>query len=203
MNPRNEEKKLMIYKFINDYISEKGFCPSTAEISAAVGCAKSTVSKFTTRLEEEGKLQRKGRNKLSTDTSPMPSYRMPIIGTVSCGKPILAIEDIIGTIPIDRDALGGGEFFGLVADGKSMINAGIEPGDIVYVRKQTTADNGEIAVVIFEDDCGDGERATLKRFFKDDENQQFILHPENDEMEDIIVRQVRVVGVAKKVLKNL
>ena len=63
MNPKNEEKKLRIYKFINDYVSERGYSPSTSEIAEAVGCAKSTVSKFTVRLSEEGKLQRVGRNR--------------------------------------------------------------------------------------------------------------------------------------------
>lgn len=203
MNPRNEEKKQQIYEFINEYIAEKGYSPSTAEISEAVGCAKSTVSKFTARLAEEGKLKRAGSNKIITDTYKAPTYRMPVVGTVSCGKPTLAVEDIVDSIPVDTDALGGGEFFGLIADGDSMIDVGIEPGDVVYVRRQSTADDGEIAVVMLEDEFGDGPRATLKRFFRDNVNKSYILHPENSKMKDIIVTNVRVIGVAKRVLKTL
>jgi repressor LexA len=84
-----------------------------------------------------------------------------------------------------------------------MINVGIFEGDTVYVRKQDTADNGDIVVAMVEDELSDGWRATLKRFYRDEKNHRFILHPENDELDDIILSEIHIVGVAIRVLKNL
>ena len=118
-------------------------------------------------------------------------------------KKYYTIEDIEGYLPIDENELGGGEFFGLVADGDSMINAGISSGDVVYIRRQSTADSGDIAVVIVTDEASGEDTATLKRFYKDDENHRYILHPENESLADMIIDDLRIIGVAVKVLKNL
>ena len=113
------------------------------------------------------------------------------------------IEDVEEYIPIDVSLLGYGEYFGLIARGDSMIDAGIHDGDTVYIRKQNSAMDGEIVVAMVEDDFDDGWSATLKRFYRDLKNNRYILHPENSRLEDIIVDQVHVVGVAVRVLKNL
>ena len=133
-----------------------------------------------------------------------PKAGMPIIGTVACGKPKLADEDVEGYITVDEDIMGGyGEYFALVADGDSMINVGIESGDIVYIEKTDYAENGSIVVALIEDNETSETRATLKRFFRDEENKCYILRPENDALSDIIVSEVKILGVAKRVLKRL
>ncbi len=203
MNPKNDKAKQQIYDFINEFINDNGVCPSYDEIAKSMGMAKSTVSKFVNRLADEGLIERLGRGRMVTKQNMFADYKMPIIGTVACGKPILAVEDIIGYMPIDKASLGEGEYFGLVAEGNSMIKIGVSDGDVVFVRRQQTADDGEIVVALIEDEQTDGERATLKRFFRDRANKRFILHPENDSMDDITVNNLRIIGVAKKVLKNL
>ena len=201
MNPKNEEMKIKIYNFIKMSIEKEGYSPSYDEIARALSCAKSTVFKFVSRLVEEGHLQRRGRT--LAIAGELSVYRMPIIGAVACGKPRLALEDVCGYIPIDRSEIGNAEYFGLVAEGDSMINIGVEDGDIVFVEPRETADDGEIVVALIPDEQTDNERATLKRFFRDPERGGFILHPENDRLPDIFTRDLRILGVAKKLLKRL
>ena len=169
--------------------------------------AKSTVSKYINRLIDDGLIEKYGRYQTVINDSNSvlpPNYvMMPVVGSISCGQPILAIEDVEEYIPIDVSLLGYGEYFGLIARGDSMIDAGIYDGDTVYVRKQNTAFDGEIVVAMVEDECSDGWNATLKRFYRDVKNGRYILHPENSKLSDIVVDKVHVVGVAVRVLKNL
>ena len=192
-----------VYRFVSDSISRNGVCPTTLEIGRGLGMAKSTVSKYMTRLAEEGLIEKHGRyQRLLTDSRSCYTG-MPVLGRIACGEPILAIENAEGYLPIDSAALGGGEFFGLIAEGDSMIDAGISHGDTVYVRRQTVADEGDIVVAMVEDEAGDGWRATLKRFYRDKDRRKFILHPENPQYRDIILDRVYIVGVAVRVLKRL
>lgn len=182
---KNNERKEEIYHFINNFIKEYGVCPSYNEIAASVKCAKSTLFKYMKRLEEEGLIERYGRNQIVTVENSNAIDRIPVIGSIACGKPKLAYEDIQGYLPIDVEWLGSGEYFGLVASGDSMINIGIKSGDIVIVRKQTTAENGQVVVaMVYDEDSGD-MNATLKRLYK--EKRGYRLHPENDYMSDIYV----------------
>ena len=201
MNKRNEDGKIKVYEYIIGCLESNGRSPTTLEISRATGMAASTVSKFVNRLIDEGMLEKVGRYQLSAAIG-YHSRRMPVIGSIACGKPRLAVEDIIGYIPLDS-YIGEGEYFGLVAQGSSMINVGISDGDVVYVKKQSTADDGDIVVALIEDGESDFYEATLKRFFRDEKNGRYILHPENDFMDDIIVNDVRILGVAVRVLKDL
>jgi len=202
MRPRNEEAKEQIYAFVNEYIKEFGVSPSTQEIADHVKTTKSCVSKYVNRLIEEGRMERCGRYQIVTVQNRFSPYQMPVIGAVSCGKPRLAFEDIKGYIPLDA-SLSAGEYFGLIADGSSMIDVGIHSGDIVFVRRQETADDGDIVVAMIEDDDTDEPVATLKRFFRDPENQRYILHPENKALKDIIVNRVRILGKAVRIYKNI
>lgn len=207
MRPRNEERKMDVYHYVNDFMKERGVCPTTQQIGDTLGMAKSTVSKYMNRLIDDGLIEKYGRYQtIINDTEaklPENYVMMPVVGSIACGQPILAIEDVEEYIPIDVSLLGYGEYFGLVARGDSMIDAGIHDGDTVYVRKQNTAFDGEIVVAMVEDECGDGWSATLKRFYRDVKNSRYILHPENSRLDDIIVDKVHVVGVAVRVLKNL
>ena len=202
MSQRNEQRKDEVLSYIKKYMKENGVSPTTSEISGALKMAKSTVSKYVSRLIDEGYAERNGRYRLQTQERSFVPYMMPVIGRVSCGKPRLAEEDIRGYIPLD-ESMARGEYFGLVAEGDSMIDVGIHDGDIVYVRRQETCDDGDIVVAMIDDEYTDGAEATLKRFYRDFENKRYILHPENTEMEDIIVDNVRILGVALKVLKFL
>lgn len=206
MRPKNDERKMEVYKFVNDFMKERGVCPTTQEIGDTLGMAKSTVSKYMNRLMEDGLIEKYGRYQtvLSDAALLPPDYvMMPVVGAISCGQPILAIEEVEEYIPINVGMLGYGDYFGLIARGDSMIDAGINDGDTVYVRKQNTAIDGEIVVAMVEDEFSDGWSATLKRFYRDIKNSRYILHPENSRLEDIIVDKVHVVGVAVRVLKNL
>ena len=203
MRPKNDERKMEIYEYVSSYIKKQGVCPTTQMISDRFGMSKSTVSKYMNRLKEEGKIEKHGRYQTRTAEPIFAFSRMPVVGRVACGKPILAIEDIEGYLPIDETSLGAGEYFGLIADGDSMILAGISDGDIVYIRRQSTAENGDIVVAMLKDDLSGEERATLKRFFRDDRKRCFVLHPENERLSDIVVDEVRIVGKAVRVLKSL
>ena len=201
MNPKNDKMKTRVYNYIKNTIEEQGYSPSFDEIAEALSCAKSTAHKFALRLIEEGYLERRGKG-LYIAGDPMV-YRMPVIGVVACGKPSIALEDITRYIPIDRSNLRGGEYFGLIAEGESMIKVGVCPGDIVFVEKSDTANDGDIVVAMIRDEVTGDERATLKRFYRDTKNNRFILHPENDTMTDIVTPALRIVGIARKVLKSL
>ncbi len=203
MRTKNDKRKMEVYAFVTSFMNERGVCPTTREIGDALGMAKSTVSKYMSRLTEDGLVEKYGR--YQTITADKHSYaRMPVVGEIACGEPILAIEEVEGYLPIDEGALGPGEYFGLIASGDSMINAGISDGDTVYVRKQSVPDrDGDIVVAMIPDESTDGYRATLKRFYRDEKNNRYILHPENDALDDIILPEVHVVGVAVRVLKNL
>ena len=201
MQKKNDERKLEIYNFINDFIKEYGVCPSYDEIASSIGCAKSTLFKYMKRLEEEGYIERYGRNQVVTVENSNSIDRVPVIGSVACGKPKLAIEDVQGYLPINIDWLGRGEYFGLVADGDSMINIGINDGDIVIVRKQSTAENGQVVVALIPDEYGGEMTATLKRFYK--ERGRYRLQPENDSMKDIYVDKLEILGIAVKNISDV
>ena len=206
MRPKNDERKMEVYRFVTDFMKDRGVCPTTQEIGDTLGMAKSTVSKYMNRLIEDGLIEKYGRYQtvLSEQTLLPEGYvMMPVVGSVACGQPILAIEEVEEYIPINVGMLGYGDYFGLIARGDSMIDAGINDGDTVYVRKQNTAIDGEIVVAMVEDEFTDGWSATLKRFYRDMKHSRYILHPENPRLEDIIVDKVHVVGVAVRVLKNL
>ena len=203
MRPKNNERKMEVYHFMTNHMKEHGVYPTVQEIGNKLGMAKSIASKYRNRLIEDGLIEKLGRYQIKAAGNRSCSS-MPVVGRIACGEPILAIEEIEGYLPIDEGTLGPGEYFGLIADGDSMINAGICEGDTVYVRKQDVPDHdGDIVVAMIPDELTDGYRATLKRFYRDEKNNRYILHPENDALDDIILSKVYVVGVAVRVLKNL
>ena len=202
MRSKNTERKMEVYNFMMKYMNEYGVYPTVQEIGNELGMAKSIASKYRTRLVEDGLIEKLGRYQIKSAAN-IACSRMPVVGRIACGEPILAAKYIESYIPIDERSLGPGDYFGLIAEGDSMINAGICAGDTVYIRQQSTAEDGEIVVAIVQDDLTDGYYATLKRFYRDEKNNRYILRPENDTLEDIIVRNVEIQGVAVRVLKNL
>ena len=204
MRPKNEETKMQIYEYINEYFKINRVSPTVREIASGVNCGVATAYKFLCRLQEEGYIDMAGKRRITSSVNNWVMDYAPILGMIACGKPHPAIEDIQGYLPINTEYLGKGEYFALIATGDSMINVGIDDGDIVLVRKQSSCDDGQIAVVLTEINECDGEcSATLKRLYHDDKRQLIRLHPENDCMEDFYVKEAEVLGVAVKVIKNL
>jgi repressor LexA len=184
--------------FIKEQVEEKGYPPSVREIALAVGLASSsTVHGHLSRLEENGYIRRYPTKPRAieildiTGESDIPREKAryaPLIGKVTAGLPITAVENIEEFLPIpDHTSNPDDNIFVLVIEGESMIEAGILDGDMVIVRQQNTAQNNDIVVAMTEDD-----EATVKRFFKD--KNQIRLEPENATMEALIYDNVTILG---------
>ncbi|MGM7681819.1 transcriptional repressor LexA [Cytobacillus sp. Hm23] len=187
-----------ILDFIKQEVQSKGYPPSVREIGEAVGLASSsTVHGHLSRLESKGLIRRdptKPRAIEILDLNPadvIPKnnvMNVPIIGKVTAGQPITAIENVEEYFPLPDKLVSPDEnVFMLEVMGDSMIEAGILDGDHVIVRQQQTASNGDIVVAMTEDD-----EATVKRFFK--EKDYIRLQPENSTLEPIILRNVAILG---------
>lgn len=168
---------------------QQGDSPSVREICSATGVSSTaTVHSNLKALEERGLIERprSGINRGIRLAGEEASAVVPIVGTVTAGIPILAVEDIEGYIPVSENIRRGRELFALRVMGESMINAGIMDNDIVVVYRTPTAENGEIVVAMIDDE------ATVKRFYKEDGH--FRLQPENPIFEPIIVPECSILG---------
>lgn len=185
--------QLKILECIKEYIGANGYPPSVRDICAAAGLASPSTAQFhLNALEREGYIVRDGgRNRSIRLTEPTPSG-VPIIGTVAAGSPILAVEDALGYIPYEPS--GSGEFFALKIKGDSMVNAGILDGDMVVVRRQAAADEGEIVIAMIE-----GE-ATCKRLSR--ENGRVWLLPENPAYSPIDGSNAVLLGRVSAVIRK-
>jgi repressor LexA len=196
-------KQLEILEFIKSELYVKGYPPSVREICEAVNLkSTSTVHGHLERLEKKGYIRRdptKPRAIEVLDNSPLSLARelieVPIVGKVTAGQPILAVENIEDTFPLPADFLSGDKHFILVVRGESMIEAGILDGDYVVVKQQNHAYNGDIVVALIEDE------ATVKTFYK--EKDHIRLQPENPFMEPIIVDNVAILGKVIGVFRRL
>ncbi len=185
-----------IYDYIVTCIHEQGYPPSVREIGQAVGLkSPSTVHFHLKNLEEAGMIEKgagKGRAITLTE-QPVPENRVPIVGNVAAGSPILAEECIEDYLTFDTGGRAG-EYFGLRVRGQSMINAGILPGDLVVVHRQQTALNGEIVVALL------GEEATVKRLSR--EKGKIWLLPENDDYQPIDGSEAVLLGKVAAVVRQ-
>ncbi len=188
-------RQKQILEFIKRQSRERGYPPSVREIGESVGLSSSsTVHGHLTRLEEKGYIHRdpskpRAIEVLDDDGRAIQRHRLvsvPLIGRVTAGEPILAVQNIEDYIPLPRDLAGGEGTFLLSVRGDSMIGAGIHDGDLVIVRPQPSADNGDIVVAMLE------EEATVKRYFR--EKGAVRLQPENPTMEPIVSKNVSVLG---------
>ncbi|MGN7476682.1 transcriptional repressor LexA [Solibacillus silvestris] len=206
MTQKISKRQQAILTFIKEEVRTKGYPPSVREIGEAVGLASSsTVHGHLARLESKGLIRRdptKPRAIEILDQEDMSIAKqgvihVPLIGKVTAGLPISAIEDIQEYFPLP-DAYGSPEedLFMLEIMGESMIEAGILNGDYVIVKKTSTASNGEIVVAMTEED-----EATVKRFYK--EKTYFRLQPENSSMEPIIVNKVSILGKVVGLYRNI
>ena len=177
-----------IYNYIAACVQKQGYPPSVREIGDAVGLrSPSTVHFHLKHLEEAGVIIKgagKGRA-LTLTEPPVPKNHVPVLGSVAAGNPILAEECIEDYLPFDAGGRDE-EYFALRVRGESMLNAGILPGDLVVVHRQSTARHGEIVVALLEDE------ATVKRLSL--RNGQVWLMPENDEYSPIDGTYARILG---------
>lgn len=171
-----------------------GVVPSVREICAALSIkSTSTVHHLLRSLEEKGCIERNNGLNRSIRLPNSEISRVPLVGVVTAGKPILAAEMIETYIPVAREG-GAEDLFALHVRGDSMINAGILDGDIIIARQCTTARNGEIVVAMI------GDEATVKRFYK--ENGGYRLQPENDALEPIYADEVTILGKVVGLQRN-
>ncbi len=202
-----------VLDFIRHFMAQAGYPPTVREIGAHFGFVPRSVFDHLKALERKGYLRRtasKSRSLQILDSSGAsqhlpssrttgPSRELPILGRVAAGEPLLAEENVEGTFTISRDWVNGDEAFLLKVQGESMINAHILPGDYALVRRQATAENGEIVVALVNDE------ATVKRvFFKKD---LVVLQPEHPTMAPIQVRRgeksFQIVGKVVGILRRL
>lgn len=192
------ERQEEILRFIKEEVRLKGYPPSVREIGQAVGLASSsTVHGHLERLEKKGLIRRdptkpRAIEILDNDEDELSEFsssiaRVPVIGKVTAGAPILASENIEDYFPLPTHLVGDHNVFMLNIIGDSMIDAGIRDGDYVIVRQQPTAQNGDIVVAMTED-----EEATVKRFYK--EKDHIRLQPENEALQPILLERVTILG---------
>lgn len=209
------KREKAILKFIEKQINKNGYPPSVREIGEAVDLkSTATVHGYLSRLEQKGyikKEEQKGRTlrllkgedgkERNKKAEPKNLYtgkemvEVPVIGKITAGEPILAVENVTDTFPIPLDFVGNGESFMLTVRGESMIEAGILNGDYILVKKQNTAENGEIVVALI------GDEATVKTFYK--EKDHIRLQPENSTMDPIIVPDCQILGKVGGVFRKI
>ena len=187
---RTSDKQTAILEFIRSEIEQKGYPPSVREICSAVGLkSTSSVHAHLTQLEKKGLLRRDPTKPRAMEVLDGPVSRgrsVPLVGRVTAGLPILATENIEDYLVLPQSLQGRGDLFALRVQGESMIEAGTEDGDIVVLRRQETAENGEIVVAMIDDE------ATLKRIYYEDGHVR--LQPENAAMEPIYADEVVILG---------
>lgn len=197
-----QQKKILDY--IKNEVKIKGYPPSVREICVAVGLkSTSTVHGHLSKLEKNGYIRRdptkpRAIEILEDDSNMIHQHevvQVPVVGKVTAGQPILAVENIEDTFPVPLDFVENNKCFMLRVKGESMINAGILDGDYVLIKQQQVASNGDIVVAMIEDE------ATVKRFYK--EKERIRLQPENPTMDPIYAKDVRILGLVNGVFRKL
>lgn len=191
MKVLNEKLLEQICDYIKTYQVRHGSSPSYRNIAAHFNLSSlSLVSRYIDALTDRGMIQKDRDGKIFSSVFDSTSVVIaPMVGVVTCGRPILAQENVEAVYSLPSEIFGRGEMFLLTAEGDSMIGRGISSGDLLVVRKTTVAQNGQIVVALIDDS------ATVKTFIK---QQDFVvLHPENDKYEDIITRNISILGVVE------
>lgn len=200
MQTKKQDLTNKIKHFIEEYYGQYGTSPTIRCIAENVGCSKSNVSIYIDYLKEQG-LMEIGENGYETDVTKATDTKVvavPKLGYVPCGPLSEEYECIDGYVRLPASFVGNAKScFLLTATGNSMIDVGINDGDLVLVRQQNEANYNDIVVALVENEV------TLKRFRPDPENKRIILHPENKRMKDIVVKKCKIQGVAIKVIKDL
>lgn len=196
MRTLNEETLRRMEEYIRERQRKDGVSPSYRRIMHALGMSSlNLVQRYVLALENQGRIRRTrlGSIALPKRLDAGKNKITPLVGDIACGQPSFAEENIEASYALPEAIFGKGELFMLHTHGDSMIDAGIREGDLIVVRKQNTADDGQIVVALM-----DGE-ATLKRLFHKD--GKIVLHPENKQMQDIVVDNCEIQGVLVSCIK--
>ena len=197
MRSKDPEIMKRIVDFVEAYHLDYNSSPSLRVIADGVGIGSTTVYRYLMEMNERGMICYDGktiRNE-KINKSQRGTIRAAVIGRIACGIPNLAEQHVEGYVNLPESLFGQGNFYILRASGCSMTEAGIDDGDLVVIREQNTAEDGQIVVALVDDE------ATLKRFLH--EGDRIRLHPENPRMKDIFVTDCRIQGVAVKVIHDL
>ena len=193
----HEEKLIKVMDYIKKFTEENGYTPSVREIGKECGIkSTATVHSYIAKLQTKGYLSKTDNKKRAVTIGKSAGVSVPLIGTVTAGQPIFAYENYEDYFTFPVGEFKGDDLFMLRVQGTSMIDAGIMNGDKIIVRRQQTAENGEIVVVLVEDS------ATVKRFYR--KNGKIVLHPENEELSDMIFdpEEVSILGKVVGLMRN-
>ena len=193
----SQEKLIMVMDYIRKFSEENGYTPSVREIGKECGIkSTATVYSYLQKLQDKGYLNKASNKKRSVTLTRSSGVNIPLIGTVTAGQPIFAYENYEDYYTFPAGEFKGEDLFMLRVEGTSMIDAGIFNGDKIIVRRQETAENGEIVVALVDDS------ATVKRFFRRD--GKIVLHPENESLSDMIFEdgQVTILGKVIGLMRN-
>jgi repressor LexA len=206
MKNKLTERQKEVFEFLKDFLRERGFPPTLREIASHFGLRGPKAPQKTLNiLERKGYIRKVPGGSRAIEILSYPQFSLthilsvPIVGRVQAGEPLLAIENIEGYINLDRSLASSGDVFLLRVQGDSMIEAHIQDGDFALVKPQPNAENGEIVVVLIEDE------ATIKRIFK--KRDLIRLEPANPKMEPIVVKKgekkVTIVGKVVGIFRKL
>ena len=197
MRTLNKETLFRIEKYIKEYQVENGRSPSYRNIMHFMNMSSlNLVQRYVFALEKEGSIQRTrlGNIELPSRFNKGETTIAPLLGEIACGEPSFEVEHIEDSFELPRSLFGSGKLFMLHASGNSMIEAGINDGDLIVLRKQDHAEDGEIVVALTSGNN------TLKRLYH--RNGKIVLHPENKTMKDIIVDDCEIQGVLVGCIKT-
>ena len=187
------KKQDKIFEFVRKHVQDIGYPPTVREIGTNFRISEKGAHDHLNAIEKKGYIRRVPKKPRAIEILefvpqklPQTAVEVPIVGRVAAGEPILASENVEGTLPVPREVVKGDTCFALRVNGKSMIDAGIFEGDLVIVRSQNYADAGDIVVALLD------EEATVKRFFRD--GTRIRLQPENSMMSPIIVNDAQILG---------
>lgn len=201
MRSKNPETKKVIEKTINKLFDETRRTPSLREIENESGISRQTAMRYLKEMADEGTVEYDGQKVITRHIDRLLNQhiaRLPVVGLIPCGEPESETEQQGEFVEVPVSFVGKGSYYVLIADGDSMINAGINNGDMVIVRRTTTANYGQIVVALDENN-----QNTLKRYEYDNKLKRPYLHPENEKYDDIYSKKISIQGVAEKVIKDL
>lgn len=207
--PDLTDRQRQVLEFVDSEVRTRGYPPSVREIGEAVGLSSSsTVHAHLAALQDKGYLRRDPTKPRAIEVALEPSSgaaverrpvrHVPLVGDIAAGTGVLAAENIEESLPVAEDLTGGGELFMLRVRGDSMIRAGIHDGDLVVIRSQNTADNGDIVAAGIP-----GDEATVKTFLS--RRNKIVLRPENDDLEEMVFDpdEVTIYGRVVTVMRRL
>jgi len=200
MRSKSPELMSQIREYIERYFDRHSSTPTVREIAGAMHISTSSAHRYLVAMAERNMLSYEN-GVLSTAKIEMMTPQVnhaAIVGSIPCGTPEEKESQIEEYLPLSVSVFGSGSFYVLRASGDSMIEAGIDSGDLIIIKEQNSANIGDLVVALTDED-----KNTLKRLCYDGEAKSFYLHPENRKLDDIYVKQLRVQGIATHVIKAL